>query len=173
MNAASGVMRQTALVTVALFATVACGGGVAQTMRPCQGSVPDQFCPTSGTVHVVVTGVEEWTFDAPLDPQGDPSPALALGPGVLQLSFRDRSKLPTDSFRFAGARTTTDPQQVVALMIIHGAGYTTTDGCTLTLTAFDERQIAGSFMCTDMHPLGLDQTSSLLVDATGDFSATP
>jgi hypothetical protein len=93
--------------------------------------------------------------------------------GVIQLTYRDRSRLPTDSFSFGGARAKSDAQQVGAVVLIHGSGYSTEAGCTLTLTAFDMQRIAGSFACTSMAPIGLENSTTRLIDATGSFTASP
>lgn len=168
------VRRARGLATSIAFIAIvaACGGG---TMQPCSGqSGQDLLCPTRGTAHVVVTGFEERTFDAPLDAQSNnPRPSLSQSLGVLQLAYRDRSKLPTDSFSFGGARTKPDAQQVGATILIHGSGYATLDGCTVTLTAFDKQGIAGSFTCTGVAPIGLEDSTTRLVNATGTFSASP
>jgi hypothetical protein len=159
---------------IALALTLTFGAGCSSgPMRPCPETPEDPLCPTTGTAHVVVTGFEQYTFDAPLYPGGEPRPSLLLRAGVVQLLYRNPQLLPTDSLALSGLRLNADAQTAGANILIHGSGYTTPDGCTVTLTAFDERRVAGSFACTGMFPWGLDQSSSRLIDASGSFEAGP
>ncbi|HEY7599741.1 MAG TPA: hypothetical protein VH741_07435, partial [Candidatus Limnocylindrales bacterium] len=136
MSVTSGALR--GLVIVLLVSSQACAGS-APVMAPCREGSTDPLCPTRGSAHVVVTGFESETFDAPLDPSAQSPPSLSVAAGFVQLSYRDRNRLPTYSFAFAGARATADAQAIGATILIHGSGYVTADGCTLTLSEFDSQ----------------------------------
>ena len=171
MHHAPGLLQGVLAIALASAGAVDCAGP--SEMPPCDAADATTLCPASGRAHVEVTGFETYSFDAPLYADGSPRPMVSTSLGVAQLTFRDPAKLPGEYLSLFGMRLTGGAQQTGANLVIHGSGYTTSDGCTVTLTAFDARRVAGSFECRGMFPLELDATSSRLVDATGTFDAGP